>query len=513
MLPVFEKVKRVKAHPKGRGKFSNTAAGFCLCEDDEFQTTIATPKGCGTEPVMCEKACLKPIVGKKMPMCLPSEKLQMQQCSAPGTFVLPSRALSLLITDLAKANGAPIRAKLPPGSRRALRTDFVLHGRRMSREAVKEIKRRVSLFLNTLPAYPAAGNTFNGRGIVMVGGNDAKYQASYYIAIHAIRRSGCTLPIQLWFPENEGPDCEHVDELRETGVTSHSFADLAPAAATNRGAAMDNRFMYKIMASMFSSVQEVLLMDSDNIVLADPTTLFSSDEYEEKGSILWMDFWRGNSAPDLHVVMGGNTRVNHTHESGQMLLNKRRTWEALCLAAFMNVHREIFYPLTVNYMGMGDKELISTAFLHLQKPYGMEQRGPDHVGVRVHDRTGTLGNTMLQHDMDGVPMFLHANLGKPTVSVPAEKQNYVRRWQVSNGHGLDLPRVINNAAGVGDFEMWYYETLKKHRCWFDGRPTKYWYKTLGFGPFLEGFYISDHPYVNYDLESTHGIVHAESTFG
>ena len=61
--------------------------------------------------------------------------------------------------------------------------------------------------------------------------------------------------------------------------------------------------------------------------------------------------------------------------------------------------------------------------------------------------------------------------------------------------------------------MWYYETLKKHRCWFDGRPTKYWYKTLGFGPFLEGFYISDHPYVNYDLESTHGIVHAESTFG
>ena len=36
--------------------------------------------------------------------------------------------------------------------------------------------------------------------------------------------------------------------------------------------------------------------------------------------------------------------------------------------------------------------------------------------------------------------------------VPANKTSYIRRWQTSNIHGLDLPRVINKAAGVEDFE-------------------------------------------------------------
>ena len=47
---------------------------------------------------------------------------------------------------------------------------------------------------------------------------------------------------------------------------------------------------------------------------------------------------------------------------------------------------------------------------------------------------------MMQHDMDGTPMFLHANLGKPMGFVPADASAYVRRWQISNGLGLDLPR-------------------------------------------------------------------------
>jgi hypothetical protein len=121
----------------------------------------------------------------------------------------------------------------------------------------------------------------------------------------------------------------------------------------------------------------------------------------------------------------------------------------------MNAHNDVFYPLTVNYMGLGDKEIVSTAFLHLKVPYGLAPHGPDHVGVRDHDRFDTLGNTKMQHDMDGQPMFMHTNLGKPMVFVPANKTSYVRRWQTSNMHGLDLPRVINKAAGVEGFEMWF----------------------------------------------------------
>ena len=508
-------MKRVDARPKRCGRFTLTSAGFCLCDDDERATVIAAPKGCGTEPVMCEKACkLKPIVGRKLPACSAEDAKPRAQCARRGAVTEPSPETVALLDELARAMGEPLGVKMPPGSRRDLYTDFVMYGRRMSQEAVRETRRRTELFKKMAPAYPE--RAFAGRGIVIVGGNQPKFQTSYWVAIHALRRSGCALPIQLWFPEREGPDCERADELRRMGVTIHSFADLVDADAAggaHGAAAMTNRFMYKIVALVFSSFREVLLMDSDNIVLSDPSSLFASELYESRGSILWMDFWRGSAAPDLASVLGAGAAANHTHESGQMVMDKKRTWEALRLALFFNAHADVFYPLTVNYMGLGDKEIVSTAFLHLRTPYGVAPHGPDHVGVRDHDRAETLGNTMMQHDMDGTPMFLHANLGKPMGFVPADASAYVRRWQISNGRGLDLPRALNDAADTEDFEMWYYDLLRRRRCWFDGRPAKHWYHTLGFGPFVEGFHVSDHYNVNDALESFRGMVDAGIVFG
>ena len=508
-------MQRVDARPKRCGRFTLTSAGFCLCDDDERATVIAAPKGCGTEPVMCEKACkLKPIVGRKLPACSAEDAKPRAQCARRGAVTAPSPETVALLDELARAMGEPLGVKMPPGSRRDLYTDFVMYGRRMSQEAVRETRRRTELFKKMAPAYPE--RAFAGRGIVIVGGNQPKFQTSYWVAIHALRRSGCALPIQLWFPEREGPDCERADELRRMGVTIHSFADLVDADAAggaHGAAAMTNRFMYKIVALVFSSFQEVLLMDSDNIVLSDPSSLFASELYESRGSILWMDFWRGSAAPDLASVLGAGAAANHTHESGQMVMDKKRTWEALRLALFFNAHAAVFYPLTVNYMGLGDKEIVSTAFLHLRTPYGVAPHGPDHVGVRDHDRAETLGNTMMQHDMDGTPMFLHANLGKPMGFVPADASAYVRRWQISNGRGLDLPRALNDAADTEDFEMWYYDLLRRRRCWFDGRPAKHWYHTLGFGPFVEGFHVSDHYNVNDALESFRGMVDAGIVFG
>lgn len=63
-----------------------------------------------------------------------------------------------------------------------------------------------------------------GKGIVIVGGDKA-YATPFWIAIHAIRRSGSDLPIELWFQDKELPDCERKDELEKLGVTVRSFAD------------------------------------------------------------------------------------------------------------------------------------------------------------------------------------------------------------------------------------------------------------------------------------------------
>jgi len=156
-----------------------------------------------------------------------------------------------------------------------------------------------------------------------------------------------------------------------------------------------------------------------------------------------------------------------------MVVHKRVVWRALALALFMNAHADFFFPLTINYMGLGDKEIVAMAFLYLGVEYGLVPHGPDHVGVR-DERATVMGNTMLQHAPSGVPMFMHTNLGKPTGWVPATEHTYVRRWVVSLLHGAAFPQVMARAAGVDDFEMWYYRLIRGRRCFFDDRPPRHW---------------------------------------
>src|SRR5947209_8212678 len=50
--------------------------------------------------------------------------------------------------------------------------------------------------LAALPPYPAG--RFRGRGVVIAGGGPA-YFPSLYVTVRAIRRVGCSLPVQVWY--------------------------------------------------------------------------------------------------------------------------------------------------------------------------------------------------------------------------------------------------------------------------------------------------------------------------
>ena len=147
-----------------------------------------------------------------------------------------------------------------------------------------------------------------------------------------------------------------------------SFADFQSAGGA--AAEMTNRFMYKIVAMLFSPFEEVLMMDGDNIALRDPETLFDAEDYVRTGSLLWMDFWRGSSAPDCQVVLGNATKLPFTHESGQMLVHKRKIWDALGLK-FTELAQRFLHPLSIGYMGLGDKEIVAMSLLHLGLEYGL----------------------------------------------------------------------------------------------------------------------------------------------
>lgn len=65
-------------------------------------------------------------------------------------------------------------------------------------------------------------------------------------------------------------------------------------------------------------------MDSDNVGVADPSTLFDSAAYVAKGAVLWPDYWASSAAPDLQRILPKVSLPNNTFESGQMVLNKQR---------------------------------------------------------------------------------------------------------------------------------------------------------------------------------------------
>ena len=78
-----------------------------------------------------------------------------------------------------------------------------------------------------------------------------------------------------------------------------------------------------------TSFAEVLVLDADNLPLADPSFLFESPEYKSSGSLFWPDFWSNNwhnPGPVYDLLNLTEPWEKEpdllTTESGQFLLNR-----------------------------------------------------------------------------------------------------------------------------------------------------------------------------------------------
>ena len=417
-----------------------------------------------------------------------------------------SSALLNLYKAFYDARGSQKKIGVTLPGLRNMNEDFVGEGKRLSDEDVEKMVGTIESYKSKQPRKPIG--LFKGRGIAIVGG-DGMYQTPFWVAVHAIRRTGCTLPIEIWFPHKELPSCHRIAELGKLDVTVRSFSELANQNPGDQDFELHS-FMYKIFALVFSSFEEVLLLDSDIVAVKDPEFLFDAPEYKDHGTLLWKDFWNSSSAPDCQRILGERTALSFTHESGQMLVHKSRKWDALMLALYMNSFPKFFYPLSVNYMGWGDKEILAFAILSLGEDYGIVEDGPDHVGIPDPLKPGVIGNTMMQHDPSGLPLFMHANLGKMSTHLPYKERFYKRRWQISLVHGEGLIDVVAEHAGV-DLEMWIYDLIVSNRCLFDSNEFQ------GLPKRQLGMAITDHPNLNNDitavkvLESEGYLMYQEAT--
>jgi ADP-heptose:LPS heptosyltransferase len=246
-------------------------------------------------------------------------------------------------------------------------------------------------FIATIPAYPGG---FAGRGVVICGGG-VKMFTNAWVALHMLRRVGCTLPIELWYLGPREMDPEMQALVEPLGARCRDAMSLR----AREGQGELHGWALKAYALVHSAFEEVLLLDADNMPVRNPEYLFDARPFRRTGAVFWPDY--GHMAPERSAWRAFDVpyRDEPEFESGQLLVRKRACWRALVLALWYNEHPEFYYQHVY-----GDKDTFHMAFRKLGLPYAMPS-----APLR-----SLIGN-MCQHDFEGRLLFQHRNGDKWTL--------------------------------------------------------------------------------------------------
>ncbi len=240
-------------------------------------------------------------------------------------------------------------------------------------------------YIKTIRAYP---EYYKGRGIVICGGG-VRLFTSAWVCINMLRKLNCTLPIEIWYLGPREVDGRMKEVVAPLGVTCVDALEMRKRFPSR----ILNGWELKAYALLYSRFEEVLLLDADNVPVANPEFLFETQAYKETGAIFWPDLLR--LAPDRQIwnYCGVPFRDEPEFESGQIVVDKRISWRALNLAMWYNEHSDFYYQYI-----LGDKETFHMAFRKLGQRYTM-------IPNRVILRDGV----MYQHDLSGNIIFQHRN--------------------------------------------------------------------------------------------------------
>ncbi|HWF20368.1 MAG TPA: glycosyltransferase family 9 protein [Verrucomicrobiae bacterium] len=234
---------------------------------------------------------------------------------------------------------------------------------------------------------------WQGRGIVLCGGG-ARYFVNAWVCINMLRHLGCDLPIEVWHlgkREMSKRMASLLEKLDATAVDAEEVRRAHPARILNG-------WELKPYAVLHSRFEQALFLDADNVPVKNPEYLFKSDAFSKAGAIFWPDFDRptGNDPGSVWRSCGIRKSREPEFETGQIVLDKNRCWQALRLTMWMNERSDFYYQYLY-----GDKETFHIAFRKLRQAYALIRK-PIH----------RLEGTMCQHDLSGQRLFQHRNMAK-----------------------------------------------------------------------------------------------------
>ena len=319
--------------------------------------------------------------------------------------------------------------------------------------------RHADRFLKAMPDYPEGEH--QGRGILICAGG-MKYFTCAWVCLKMLRNLGCTLPVEFWHlgKEEMTPEMkELVEPLGVKCVDAYEVRKQHPARTLGG-------WELKCYAILHSRFKDVLLLDADNVPVRNPAFLFDTPQYTETGAIFWPDCNKLAPERDIWGICGVKHRDEWEFESGQIVVDKERCWQALNLAMHYNEHSDYYYQHIY-----GDKETFHLAF---------RRTGKEYVMPAPSRRTVT--GTICQDDFTGKLLFQHrirkwsiAERHQPTVGFrhDAECRGFLEelhrlwtwRWHGSRRWDAEeaTPLLRKSAAELTAGPLMYHRVGKDHR--------------------------------------------------
>jgi len=240
------------------------------------------------------------------------------------------------------------------------------------------------------------------RGIVICAGG-TRYFSNAWVVVKLLRHHGCGLPIELWALAESELD-GRMRRLAESLGVRVCFAGAAISGDGKEGVPRRWQWALKPYAIIHSDFDEVMYLDADNFPVRDPSDLFGSKVFRNEGCLFWPDLGMTEREREIWDVVGIPYRSEPEFETGQMLIDKRRCWEPLQLALWMNLRSDYFYEII-----WGDKDTFRFAWHKFGRSFGM-MPFPAQI-LTLPGESGGIA-AMCQHDFDGNWLFQHRNMAK-----------------------------------------------------------------------------------------------------
>ncbi|KAI9209357.1 mannosyltransferase putative-domain-containing protein [Polychytrium aggregatum] len=284
------------------------------------------------------------------------------------------------------------------------------------------------------------------RGIVMTGG--PKDVGRVIGLVRHLRAVGCLLPVEvLYFGDEYSADV--AARLRTVNVTALDMSDPSHVAfpiqaiSSLRSKKLGSGKLPSIVGSSF---EEVLYLDPDNFPVRDPSYLFDSPEYRLAGTVLWTDYWRTSRWNPIWHTMGLCWEREWETESGMVLVHKRKAWRGLVTALYMNIHSDFYYQLI-----FGDKDTFRFGYKASGTPYYANPYWVNALGS-FNSLGYFCGTSMLQSDISGNYLFVHANLVKYDLDPINSYANgdpfaWIVTFDVPRGHEIELADSFTELQG------------------------------------------------------------------